>query len=67
MPTRKGTKKAAAKKRASRPQPLYGRPIDKVIARGDLGEMRQAATAARKYLSQVQTALKALDQKIGKA
>lgn len=69
MPTRTGTKstkKKAAKKLPRRVQPLYGRPIDKAINSGDLGEMRRVATQARKYLGEVQTALKALERKIGK-
>ena len=75
MPTRTGTKKstkkAAGKKAATRPgtgpHVLYGRPIDDVIKRGDAAEMRRTATQARKYLKEVQAALKALERKIGKA
>ena len=75
MPTRTGTKstkKAAGKKAAKTlpgkgPHPLYGRPIDDVIRRGDVAEMRRVAAQARKYLKEVQTALTALDRKIRKA
>jgi hypothetical protein len=49
------------------PHPLYGRPIDQVVKRGDIAEMRRVSTQARKYLKEVQTALKALDRSIGKA
>ncbi|HEV7473507.1 MAG TPA: DUF1843 domain-containing protein [Pyrinomonadaceae bacterium] len=66
MPTRAGTKttKKAAKKPPRRVRPLYGRPIDRAISSGDIGEMRRVAAEARKYVSSVQTALKALDRKI---
>jgi hypothetical protein len=64
---KKTAKKAARKVPGKGPHPLYGRPIDQVIKRGDLAEMRRVGAQARKYLKDVQTALKALDQKIGKA
>jgi hypothetical protein len=69
MPTRTGAKKATKKARAlppKRPQPLYGRPIDMVLKRGDPAEMRRAATQARTYLKNVKVALTALERRIGK-
>ena len=66
MPT--STKKKAVRKPVpKRVQPLYGRPIDKLLKTGDLAKMRKASTQARTYLKSVQSALKALESKIGKA
>ena len=70
MPTRKGAKKSTKKARAlppKRPQPLYGRPIDRVLKSGDPAEMRRVATQARTYLKNVKAALTALERKIGRA
>jgi hypothetical protein len=64
----KATKKRAVPKLPGKgPHPLYGRPIDAAIRRGDIAEMRRVSTQARKYLRDVQTALEALDRKLGKA
>jgi hypothetical protein len=63
MPTSKGTKST---KKKIMPRPLYGRPVDAAISKGDVGEMRRVAAEARKYVSSLQTALKALDRKLGK-
>lgn len=80
MPTRKGTKKSSTKKASAKGagkgqsaklpikiQPLYGRPIDDAIKRGDPAEMRKLATQARQYLKEVQSALTSLESKIGRA
>lgn len=79
MAATKGTKKAAKKggtKKAAKkivipgrgPHPLYGRPIDNAIARGDLATMRKLSTQAKSYLKQLQTAMARLDKSIaGKA
>jgi hypothetical protein len=64
---KKSTKKTARKLIPKRVQPLYGRPIDKVIQTGDLAEMKKVATQARTYLKNVKSALAALDRKIGRA
>ncbi|HEV8427146.1 MAG TPA: DUF1843 domain-containing protein [Pyrinomonadaceae bacterium] len=70
MPARKTTKKAASKKKsikkkAARPEtgpvPPYGDPIRKAIARGNTREMKTVAASARKWLSDVQTALEQLE------
>lgn len=71
MATKQASKKAASKRAAaSQPsgiiRPLYAVSIEKAIAKGDPAEMRQLATQARKYLKEVQTALKALDKKTAK-
>ena len=49
------------------PHPLYGRPIEDVIARGSLAEMKKMAVTARKHIAEVQTALTKLDAKIKQA
>ena len=77
MPTRKkvaSTKKSSAKKSskaAARPDtgpvPPYGDPIRGAIARGDVQEMKTVAAGARKWVADVQSALKQLDGAIKKA
>lgn len=63
MPARKSTKKAApAKPPVIRP--LYGPPIYDAIKRGDAAEMKKLAAQARKHISEVKTALAALEKKI---
>jgi hypothetical protein len=74
MPARKPTKKTAAKKstkkKAARPEtgpvPPYGDPIRKAIARGDAREMKNVATSARKWITDVQAALAQLDSALKK-
>jgi hypothetical protein len=76
MPARKkaaSTKKSSAKKSrkaAARPEtgPVapYGDPIRGAIARGDVQEMKNVAASARKWVSDVQSALKQLDTAIKK-
>jgi hypothetical protein len=73
MATSKGTKKSAkkaAKKAPSKipgkgPHPLYGMPVDKAIASGNLADLRKLSTQAKSYVKQLQTALKGLERKIG--
>ena len=75
MPARKKTtKKSSAKKSAkltAKPNtgavPPYGDPIRGAIARGDVQEMKNVAAGARKWVSDVQSALKDLDSAIKKA
>ena len=76
MPTRKkaaSTKKSSSKKSkaAARPDtgplPPYGDPIRGAIARGDVAEMKSVAAGARKWVSDVQAALKQLDTAIKKS
>jgi Domain of unknown function (DUF1843) len=74
MPARKTTKKTSkksSKTRAARPEtgPVapYGDPIRKAVARGDLQEMKDTAASARKWVSDVQAALKELDSAIKKS
>lgn len=73
MPARKpATKKAAKKstKKTARPDtgpvPPYGDPIRKAIARGDAREMKTVAASARKWLSDVQSALDQLETALKK-
>lgn len=75
MPARKKTtKKSSAKKSTkltAKPNtgavPPYGDPIRGAIARGDVQEMKNVAAGARKWMSDVQSALKDLDSAIKKA
>ena len=75
MPARKKTtKKSSAKKSTkltAKPNtgavPPYGDPIRGAIARGDVQEMKNVAAGARKWVSDVQSALKDLDSAIKKA
>ena len=65
--TKKSTKKSAAARVESGPVPPYGDPIRKAIARGDQREMKNVAASARKWLSEVQSALDELDSAIKKS
>lgn len=75
MPTRKASgKKAGAKKaikKSARVEsgsvPPYGDPIRKAIARGDQREMKNVAASARKWMSDVQSALDELDSAMKKS
>ena len=74
MPTRKKatatTKKASAKSAAAKvesgPVPPYGEAIRGAVARGDVQEMKDLAANSRKWVSDVQAALKQLDTAIKK-
>ena len=71
MPARKASKKVSAKaskKPAALNKPiiaLYGVPIYGAIKRGDAAEMKKLAAQARKHISEVTTALAALEKKMG--
>ena len=74
MPARKTTKKSSTKKASKAkarvdtgPVPPYGEAIRGAVARGDVQEMRDAAASARKWMSDVQSALKQLDSAIKKS
>ena len=61
---KKSTKKASKSKAAgpeTGPVPPYGEAIRGAIARGDAQEMKNAAANARKWMSDVQSALKRLE------
>jgi hypothetical protein len=74
--TKKSTKKASKKggKKTSKararvesgPVPPYGEAIRGAVARGDAQEMRSVAANARKWLSDVQSALAQLDSAMKK-
>jgi hypothetical protein len=69
MPTKKTAKptaKKAAYKKGSPIVALYSVPIYGAIKRGNLAEMKKLAAQARKHISDVSTALAALEKKIGK-
>ena len=71
MPTRKkatATKKASTKKAsaATGPVPPYGEAIRGAVARGDAQEMKDVAANAKKWVADVQAALKQLDTAVKK-
>ena len=49
------------------PVPPYGDPIRGAIARGDAQEMKNVAANARKWMSDVQSALEQLESAIKKS
>ena len=68
MPARKPAKKStkkAAKSKAAQPTtgavPPYGEAIRGAMARGDALEMKDVAANARKWMTDVQSALKQLE------
>ena len=68
MPARKTTKKStkkSVKAKAAGPEtgpvPPYGEAIRGALARGDAQEMKNVAANARKWVSDVQAALKQLE------
>ena len=63
---KKSTKKSAARVESG-VLPPYGDPIRAAIARGDTREMKNVAASARKWLSNVQSALDQLDSAIKKS
>jgi hypothetical protein len=71
MPTRKRSQPVrqtsnAATRIKSGPLPPYGIAIRQAIARGDSQQMRKVALSARRYLSDVQSALDELKKAISK-
>ena len=68
---KKTTAKKSTKKTSARAEsgtvPPYGDPIRKAIARGDAREMKNVATSARKWMSDVQSALDELDSAMTKS
>lgn len=74
MPTKTSGKKSGAKKSTKKSLkvesgavPPYGDPIRKAIARGDAQEMKTVAASARKWMSDVQSALNQLDSAMKKS
>ena len=75
MPTRKAAGKKASTKKSSKaaarpdtgPVPPYGEAIRGASARGDVQEMKNTAANARKWVADVQAALKQLDSAIKKS
>jgi len=71
MPTRKkatSTKKASTRSAAAvtGPVPPYGEAIRGAVARGDAQEMKDVAANAKKWVADVQAALKQLDTAVKK-
>jgi Domain of unknown function (DUF1843) len=71
MPTSKSKKPAKPRKSISKlaraesgPVPPYGPPIREAIARGNVQEMRKVAASARKFIRDVEAALRTLDKRI---
>ena len=74
MPTKTSGKKSGGKKSTKKSArvesgavPPYGDPIRKAIARGDAQEMKNVAASARKWMSDVQSALDKLDSALSKS
>lgn len=75
MPTRKTSGKKSTAKKSSKKSlkaesgavPPYGDPIRQAIARGDQQEMKNVAASARKWMSDVQSALDKLDSALSKS
>ncbi len=75
MPTRKTSGKKSGAKKSSKKSlkaesgavPPYGDPIRQAIARGDAQEMKNVAASARKWMSDVQSALDKLDSALSKS
>lgn len=74
MPTKTSGKKSGGKKSTKKSArvesgavPPYGDPIRKAIARGDAQEMKNVAASARKWMSDVQSALDQLDSAMKKS
>jgi hypothetical protein len=75
MPTRKASGKKSGAKKSSKKSlkaesgavPPYGDPIRQAIARGDAQEMKNVAASARKWMSDVQSALDKLDSALSKS
>ena len=70
--SKKTTKKSSKKARKARGRvetgqvPPYGEVIRGAIARGDMQGMRNAATSARKWIADVQSALDELESAMNK-
>ena len=65
--TKKGAKKSIKGYGGKKPPiiPLYAAPIYQAIQRGDTNEMKALAKQARDHVASVNSALAALDKKIG--
>lgn len=61
---KKGSARAAAAGISKAVVPPYGVPIREAIARGNPREMKAIAASARKYISNVQSALEALEKSL---
>ena len=68
MPTKKPPSSKKSSKSSARigPVPPYGIAIREAVARGDAAEMKKVAAAARKHLTDVQSALDKLTAAIGR-
>jgi hypothetical protein len=66
MPTKKSKPAAKAGSAKAGPEPPYGPPIRDAIARGNVAEMKSLATRTRKYIADLEKALKVLEGKISK-
>jgi len=63
--SKKSSKKLSAKVESG-PVPPYGEAIRGAVARGDVQEMKDLAATSRKWISDVQSALKELEGAINK-
>ena len=72
MPARKPSAKKVSAKASVKPSklykpiiPLYAVPIHAAVKSGDAAEMKKVAAHARKHISEVTSALAALEKKMG--
>ena len=65
-PAKKSSSTSKSKTAQGGPVPPYGVPIREAIARGNKSEMKSLASSTRKYVADVQRALKVLEGKIAK-
>ena len=69
MSSKKSTAKGKSSKASAAihgPMPPYGVPINEAIAGGNLRNMKSMATRTRKYIAELEQALKVLEREIGK-
>jgi hypothetical protein len=63
---KKGSSASRSRAGVSGAVPPYGPPIRDAISRGNLSEMKALAARTRKYIAEIERALKALEGKIAK-
>ena len=61
---KKSTKKSAGSRAETGPVPPYGEAIRGAIARGDTREMKDLAASTRKWLDDVESALRELESNL---
>lgn len=64
--SKSAAKASTGKRAASGAVPPYGPPIRDAMARGNLSDMKSLAARTRKYIAELERAVKALEGKIAK-